>query len=231
MFESDTPCGRSENKVSNVITQPTVYDREKNTTQQLKTSKTPSSVHCCQFQVHLPTNKVKNLKRQLKDQAKVAQERELAAQEQKEAVEERERAAEEQVKYIYAFLIILDLASTGTPSMYQGACPYVHWELPYFLALPFLYFQFVLLELSSSPVPASCGKALLQAYRTDWGSRVNNMRAAICDTFPKPNRRLLQRILMTMEVVAENKDVNHMSLPAVATCTYVATTSSTPFGW
>ncbi|GJX98826.1 Rho GTPase-activating protein REN1-like protein isoform X1 [Tanacetum coccineum] len=70
--------------------------------------------------------------------------------------------------------------------------------------------KFVLRELPSSPVPASCCKALLQAYRTDRGSRVNNMRAAICDTFPEPNRRLLQRILMTMEAVAENKDVNRM---------------------
>ncbi|GKF55865.1 Rho GTPase-activating protein REN1-like protein isoform X1 [Tanacetum coccineum] len=54
--------------------------------------------------------------------------------------------------------------------------------------------------------------------RTDRGSRVNNMRTAICDTFPEPNRRLLQRILMTMEAVAENKDVNRMSVPAVAAC-------------
>lgn len=78
--------------------------------------------------------------------------------------------------------------------------------------------KYVLRELPSSPVPASCCKALLQAYRTDRGSRVNCMRAAICDTFPEPNRRLLQRILMTMEAVAENKDVNRMSVPAVAAC-------------
>ncbi|KAK9080845.1 hypothetical protein SSX86_000604 [Deinandra increscens subsp. villosa] len=87
--------------------------------------------------------------------------------------------------------------------------------------------KYVLRELPSSPVPASCCKALLQAYRTDRGSRVNAMRAAICDTFPEPNRRLLQRslfaahvdrILMTMEAVAENKDVNRMSVPAVAAC-------------
>ncbi|XP_076954983.1 rho GTPase-activating protein REN1-like [Bidens hawaiensis] len=78
--------------------------------------------------------------------------------------------------------------------------------------------KYVLRELPSSPVPASCCKALLQAYRTDRGSRVNCMRAAICDTFPEPNRRLLQRILITMEAVAENKDVNRMSVPAVAAC-------------
>ncbi|XP_071692681.1 rho GTPase-activating protein REN1-like [Rutidosis leptorrhynchoides] len=78
--------------------------------------------------------------------------------------------------------------------------------------------KYVLRELPSSPVPASCCKALLQAYRTDRGSRVNCMRAAICDTFPEPNRRLLQRILMTMEAVSENKDVNRMSVSAVAAC-------------
>ncbi|XP_076890317.1 rho GTPase-activating protein REN1-like [Bidens hawaiensis] len=78
--------------------------------------------------------------------------------------------------------------------------------------------KYVLRELPSSPVPASCCKALLQAYRTDRGSRVSNMHAAICDTFPEPNRRLLQRILMTMEAVAENKDVNRMSVSAVAAC-------------
>ncbi|KAJ0790759.1 putative Rho GTPase activation protein [Helianthus annuus] len=101
--------------------------------------------------------------------------------------------------------------------------------------------KYVLRELPSSPVPASCCKALLQAYPrvmhyqvincfwlgTDRCSRVNMMRAAICDTFPEPNRRLLQRslfatdfgrILMTMEAVAENKDVNRMSVSAVAAC-------------
>ncbi|MFS7941417.1 putative Rho GTPase activation protein [Helianthus anomalus] len=56
--------------------------------------------------------------------------------------------------------------------------------------------KYVLRELPSSPVPASCCKALLQAYRTDRCSRVNMMRAAICDTFPEPNRRLLQRYIL-----------------------------------
>ncbi|KAL4566086.1 hypothetical protein LXL04_030196 [Taraxacum kok-saghyz] len=78
--------------------------------------------------------------------------------------------------------------------------------------------KYVLRELPSSPVPASCCKALLQAYRTDRSTRVSSMRAAICDTFPEPNRRLLQRILITMEAVAENKEVNRMSVPAVAAC-------------
>ncbi|PWA61264.1 hypothetical protein CTI12_AA375940 [Artemisia annua] len=43
MFESDTPCGTFENKVSNIIRQSTVYDRAKNITQAFKNSKTPSS--------------------------------------------------------------------------------------------------------------------------------------------------------------------------------------------
>ncbi|KAK1413022.1 hypothetical protein QVD17_34721 [Tagetes erecta] len=78
--------------------------------------------------------------------------------------------------------------------------------------------KYVLRELPSSPVPASCCNALLDAYRTDRATRVSAMRAAICDTFPEPNRRLLQRILIMMETVAENKNVNRMSVSAVAAC-------------
>ncbi|KAL8225474.1 hypothetical protein R6Q57_018031 [Mikania cordata] len=78
--------------------------------------------------------------------------------------------------------------------------------------------KYVLRELPSSPVPASCCNALLEAYRTDQAMRVSAMRAAICDTFPEPNRRLLQRILIMMETVAENKNVNRMSVSAVAAC-------------
>ncbi|KAD6119561.1 hypothetical protein E3N88_10832 [Mikania micrantha] len=78
--------------------------------------------------------------------------------------------------------------------------------------------KYVLRELPSSPVPASCCNALLEAYRTDQAMRVRAMRAAICDTFPEPNRRLLQRILIMMETVAENKNVNRMSVSAVAAC-------------
>ncbi|KAI3685776.1 hypothetical protein L6452_35034 [Arctium lappa] len=78
--------------------------------------------------------------------------------------------------------------------------------------------KYVLRELPSPPIPASCCNALLDAYRTDQANRVNAMRAAICDTFPEPNRRLLQRILIMMETVAENKNVNRMSVSAVAAC-------------
>lgn len=46
----------------------------------------------------------------------------------------------------------------------------------------------VLRELPSSPVPASCCKALLEACRTDRSIRVNAMREAIYDSFPEPNR-------------------------------------------
>ncbi|KAH0941798.1 hypothetical protein HID58_001435 [Brassica napus] len=53
--------------------------------------------------------------------------------------------------------------------------------------------KYVLRELPSSPVPASCCNALLEACRSDRGNRVNAMREAICESFPEPNRRLLQR--------------------------------------
>ncbi|MCD7460790.1 hypothetical protein HAX54_044426 [Datura stramonium] len=51
----------------------------------------------------------------------------------------------------------------------------------------------VLRELPSSPVPASCCTALLEAYKIERKeARVNAMRSAILETFPEPNRRLLQ---------------------------------------
>ncbi|KAF8117778.1 hypothetical protein N665_0008s0123 [Sinapis alba] len=78
--------------------------------------------------------------------------------------------------------------------------------------------KYVLRELPSSPVPASCCNVLLEACRTDRGNRVNAMREAICESFPEPNRRLLQRILMMMQVVASNKNVNRMNTNAVAAC-------------
>ncbi|XP_076898832.1 rho GTPase-activating protein REN1-like [Bidens hawaiensis] len=78
--------------------------------------------------------------------------------------------------------------------------------------------KYVLRELPSAPVPASCCAALLEAYRSDRATRVSAIRAAICDTFPEPNRRLLQRVLIMMEAVAENKVVNRMSVSAVAAC-------------
>ncbi|CAH2078060.1 unnamed protein product [Thlaspi arvense] len=78
--------------------------------------------------------------------------------------------------------------------------------------------KYFLRELPSSPVPASCCNALLEACRTDRGNRVNAMREAICESFPEPNRRLLQRILMMMQIVASNKNVNRMNTNAVAAC-------------
>ncbi|KAH1096931.1 hypothetical protein J1N35_013852 [Gossypium stocksii] len=53
--------------------------------------------------------------------------------------------------------------------------------------------KYVIRELPSCPVPASCCNALLEAYRTLGGDRVNTMHEAILDAFPEPNRRLLQR--------------------------------------
>ncbi|KAK2992107.1 hypothetical protein RJ640_023490 [Escallonia rubra] len=78
--------------------------------------------------------------------------------------------------------------------------------------------KYVLRELPSSPVPASCCNALLEAFRTDRSMRVSAMRAAICETFPEPNRRLLQRVLMMMQTVASHKAENRMSTSAVAAC-------------
>nr|XP_009386459.1 PREDICTED: rho GTPase-activating protein REN1-like isoform X1 [Musa acuminata subsp. malaccensis] len=78
--------------------------------------------------------------------------------------------------------------------------------------------KYVLRELPSSPVPASCCTALVEAYRTDRGIRVDSMRTAIYKTFPEPNRRLLQRILKMMQTVAEKKSQNRMSLSALAAC-------------
>ncbi|XP_054797388.1 rho GTPase-activating protein REN1 isoform X3 [Prosopis cineraria] len=76
----------------------------------------------------------------------------------------------------------------------------------------------LLRELPSSPVPASCCKALLEACRTERARRVSAMRVAICETFPEPNRRLLQRILLMMQAVASHKAENRMSSSAVAAC-------------
>ncbi|XP_043691545.1 rho GTPase-activating protein 7-like [Telopea speciosissima] len=77
----------------------------------------------------------------------------------------------------------------------------------------------VLRELPSSPVPASCCTALLEAYRIERKeARVNAMRSAILETFPEPNRRLLQRILKMMHSIAAHASENRMTPSAVAAC-------------
>ncbi|KAF6171510.1 hypothetical protein GIB67_018034 [Kingdonia uniflora] len=76
----------------------------------------------------------------------------------------------------------------------------------------------IIRQLPSSPVPASCCNALLEACRTEPGGRVSAMRTAISETFPEPNRRLLQRILRMMQAVASRKSENRMSSSAVAAC-------------
>ncbi|XP_021740332.1 rho GTPase-activating protein REN1-like [Chenopodium quinoa] len=78
--------------------------------------------------------------------------------------------------------------------------------------------KYILRELPSSPVPASCCNALLEAFRSERSNRLNAMHTAILETFPEPNRQLLQRILMMMQKVASNKAVNRMSTSAVAAC-------------
>ncbi|XP_059310414.1 rho GTPase-activating protein 7-like [Lycium ferocissimum] len=77
----------------------------------------------------------------------------------------------------------------------------------------------VLRELPSSPVPASCCTALLEAYKIDRKeARVNAMRSAILETFPEPNRRLLQRILKMMHTISSHASENRMTPSAVAAC-------------
>ncbi|CAN1830641.1 Rho GTPase-activating protein 7, partial [Linum perenne] len=77
----------------------------------------------------------------------------------------------------------------------------------------------VLRELPSSPVPASCCTALLEAYKIDRKeTRIPAMRSAIVETFPEPNRRLLQRILKMMHTVSSRAHENRMNPSAVAAC-------------
>ncbi|XP_049935074.1 rho GTPase-activating protein 7-like isoform X3 [Nymphaea colorata] len=78
--------------------------------------------------------------------------------------------------------------------------------------------KYILRELPSSPVPASCCTALLESFRTDHEFRVDAMHDAISETLPEPNRRLLQRVLKMMIAVASHKSENRMSAPAVAAC-------------
>ncbi|KAJ9537155.1 hypothetical protein OSB04_029888 [Centaurea solstitialis] len=77
----------------------------------------------------------------------------------------------------------------------------------------------VLRELPSSPVPASCCTALMEAHRIERKeARINAMRAAILETFPEPNRRLLQRILKMMHTITLHTSENRMTPSAVAAC-------------
>ncbi|CAL0317840.1 unnamed protein product [Lupinus luteus] len=63
-------------------------------------------------------------------------------------------------------------------------------------------------------------KHRVQEYEDGTGraNRVSAMRIAIWDTFPEPNRYLLQRILLMMQAVASRKAENKMSSSAVAAC-------------
>ncbi|CAH9100086.1 unnamed protein product [Cuscuta epithymum] len=77
----------------------------------------------------------------------------------------------------------------------------------------------VLRELPSSPVPASCCTALLEAYKIDRKeARLNAIRSAIVETFPEPNRRLLQRIVKMMYTISSHASENRMNSSAVAAC-------------
>ncbi|BBN19325.1 protein MpREN [Marchantia polymorpha subsp. ruderalis] len=77
----------------------------------------------------------------------------------------------------------------------------------------------VLRELPSSPVPTPCCTALLEAHRLEGKeSRVASMRIAVAESFPEPNRRLLQRVLRMMRAVASHTSENRMTSSAVAAC-------------
>ncbi|XP_010519804.1 PREDICTED: rho GTPase-activating protein 7 isoform X2 [Tarenaya hassleriana] len=77
----------------------------------------------------------------------------------------------------------------------------------------------VLRELPSSPVPASCCTALLEAYKIDSKEAgISSLRSAIVETFPEPNRRLLQRILKMMHTISSHSHENRMTASAVAAC-------------
>ncbi|CAK9218966.1 unnamed protein product [Sphagnum troendelagicum] len=77
----------------------------------------------------------------------------------------------------------------------------------------------VLRELPSSPVSTPCCTALLDAHRLEGKeSCLNAMRTAIFETFPEPNRRLLQRVLRMMRAVSAHTLENRMTASAVAAC-------------
>ncbi|CAH9067148.1 unnamed protein product [Cuscuta epithymum] len=78
--------------------------------------------------------------------------------------------------------------------------------------------KYILRELPSSPVPASCCNALVESCRVERGMRVSAIHSAILETFPEPNRRLLQRVLVMMKHVVSHKNENRMSTSAVAAC-------------
>ncbi|KAJ4796230.1 Rho GTPase activation protein (RhoGAP) with PH domain-containing protein [Rhynchospora pubera] len=78
--------------------------------------------------------------------------------------------------------------------------------------------KLVLREMPEFPVPAECCTALVDAYRTKISDRIDAIRDTIYETFPEPNRLLLQRILRMMLEVAAHKVENRMSLQALAAC-------------
>ncbi|XP_078164848.1 rho GTPase-activating protein 6-like isoform X2 [Carex rostrata] len=78
--------------------------------------------------------------------------------------------------------------------------------------------KLVLREMPEYPVPAECCTALVDAYRAKVNDRIDAIRDTIYETFPEPNRHLLQRILRMMLEVAAHKAENRMSLQALAAC-------------
>lgn len=79
--------------------------------------------------------------------------------------------------------------------------------------------SFSLSNLSSLPIPTPCCTDLLEAQRMEVKeAQIKAMHIAVAETFPEPNRRLLQRVLKMMRTVAAHASENRMTTPAVAAC-------------
>ncbi|KAF8662337.1 hypothetical protein HU200_056548 [Digitaria exilis] len=118
----------------------------------------------------------------------------------------------------------IDLNSSGSPSFLEKALRFIedHGKIEFSPEEDAHVIgdciKYVLREMPSSPVPASCCSALVKAYRTDKTRRLDEINRVIYEVFPEPNRQLLQRILKMMQIVGSHKAVNRMSQSALAAC-------------
>uniref|UniRef100_M4DU45 Rho-GAP domain-containing protein n=1 Tax=Brassica campestris TaxID=3711 RepID=M4DU45_BRACM len=150
-------------------------------------------------------------------------------------VEEVERRVQEYEQELTYFSLFISKQYVGKTEFSFDEDPHVIGDC----------IKHVLRELPSSPVSASCCTALLEAYSEFpyllhtcgvdiWlkllligfaGSgieskeaRISSLRSAMAETFPEPNRRLLQRILKMMHTISSHSHENRMSPSAVAAC-------------
>ncbi|OAY68932.1 Rho GTPase-activating protein 6 [Ananas comosus] len=66
------------------------------------------------------------------------------------------------------------------------------------------------------PAALHCWKLIVRLEQKE--ARINAMRSAISETFPEPNRRLLQRVLKMMHTIASHTAENRMTPSAVSAC-------------